>query len=1167
MKRSFYKLICLSSFLFIAQWGGGLLTAQEMAAINSEPLLISSSNQTSLQQKNDLDQVLKTLQKEYKVFFTYSDKLVKGKKVTLPPFSGQRLETVLTDILPPIGLKHEKIRDQFYVITEKGKGRVNKREKRKARSKIKKQTKFSPVQSLSKSNAESLAPTVLPVSGTISDQSGEPLIGVNVLIKGSSLGTVTDVDGRFSLEVTNGDETLVISYIGYETQEVPINSQSVLQITLVENSATLDEIVVVGYGTQGKGKVSAAVSQVNGEDLQIDQRPVTNVQNSLVGSVPGLIINQTSGRPGQDISLRVRAVSALEQKNALVLIDGFEGSLNDVNPTDIASVTVLKDAAATAIYGARSANGVILITTKNTKRNEKMRFAYNSNYSIQSPAQTAELANSTQFMEFSNEAALNEAIRNNPGVDPSSVSLPFSNSDLSRAISGFYPETKWVDELYSENASQINQNFTIDGGTEKVGYFFNVGYLKQNGLIAGADNFQRFNLRLKVDADVTDWLTLGVNASNTNLNTDNVPGIENNNVRGRPFYPVQLEDGTYVDKGAAGGEANPVGRATSGSYDRDKQDAVNVQLYSQIKPIKDLTLEARVSYTNTNLFTEIWNTPYEFAFLDLELNRTGPNVPVNAADRNLSFRSNRIFSINTLSTARYEMDLNQQHHISLLTGLQTQQGESIFVQADRANFILPNLQDLTLGQTISDFGNTSGRGDNRTTLSYFGRLSYDFLSKYLLEFNFRADASSNFGPNNKWGYFPAVSVGWNIAEEGFLSDARFVDVFKLRASWGQNGDDGSINAIENVVFNPSGTAFGGNVAPTLNLGSAINPDLKWETSEKVNLGLDLVLWRGKLGATVEYFTDKRSDIITQLLTSVEGGLDGVLDNVYDAKSWGWELELSHSNKIGQFNYFANTNLTYYDSEITNTEGVSPLNNSNTNFQDIGLPVFGNWYGYETDGFFDSQSEIDASTIDQSSVVSQGDELGRYLGAFKYIDQNGDGIVNTDDRVVLKENTSDNYRIGFNLGVSYKGFTLSSRFYGVLKGYQWWRNGTNLNPFTGDVAPFVYQMNTWRPDNLDAIFPSATASNIIPFNQNASHLIQNNAYVKLKNISLGYSFDQDVLDKLKGLTGLDIYFSVENLGVIWANNPSFDTGWDPEFQTGTFRYPLPITASIGANVKF
>ncbi len=947
--------------------------------------------------------------------------------------------------------------------------------------------------------------------------------------------------------------------------------------------SVLDEVVVVGYGTQGRGKVSAAVSQTDYEALQIDKRPVTNVQTSLVGAVPGLIIRPESGEVGQNIDLQVRAVSALESRNALILIDGFEGSINDINPNDIESVSVLKDAAATAIYGARSANGVVLITTKNTARNEKLSATYSFNFSRQTPAQTAELLNSLDFMEFSNEATLSEALRNNPNADPNSISLPYSEDDLARARSGFYPETKWVEELYSENANQFNHNLSLAGGGQRVGYLLNFGYLDQDGLAVGPDNFQRINLRVKVDADVTDWLTVGVNAFNTNSNLHRASVVQGDNVRGKPFFPIRLADGTYVDKGAAGGEPNPIALAKSGSYDKTKRDALNAQLYGRITPLENLAIESRVSYVNSNQFREQWSNPYPFTVLDLELNPTGDIIQPNPADRNLAFRTDRIYTLNTLTTANYEFSLPNRHNFNVLVGFQSQEGESSRFDAERANFILPNLQSLSLGQVINGLGNSSERGDNRTTLSYFGRLAYDLDSKYLFEVNFRADASSNFSANNRWGYFPAVSAGWNVAEEGFLDNVNWIDVLKIRASWGLNGDDGEVIAVEKVDFNPNGAAFGGSVVPTLTLGDAVNQDLKWETSEKINLGLDVVLWRGKLGFTGEYFVDNRSDIITELLTSVEGGLEGVLDNVYDAKAWGWEFTVTHENTIGSVNYFADVNLTYYDSEITNTNGVSPLSTSAANFQDEGLPILGNLFGYETDGFFDNQAEIDAyvsadgTPIDQSAVVTQGDDLGRYVGGFKYVDQltedtDGDGVpdapdgvIDADDRVVLKENTGDNYRIGFGAGVSYAGFTLSARFYGVLRGFQWWRG--SLTPFTGDRASFAYQRDTWRPDNLDATFPQATASNIIPFENNVSHLIQNNAFLKIKNINLGYTFNQAVLNKLGIIKGLDVYLSVENLGVIWTNNPAFDFGWDPELEIDDFRYPLPLTASIGANVKF
>lgn len=1118
-------------------------------------------------QEAGLEEIFEAIENKTNYNFLYDKKLLKNTSNVSINHQKATVGEILMDISKSLDLKFKQINET-----------INVRKKEKSDS----------------DQAQVIVIQTVTVTGLVTtDEDGSALPGVNVMVKGTATGTVTDVDGNYSLEVPGAETLLVFSSVGYVTEEVTVGSKAVIDMVLVPDITALEEIIVVGYGTQKNHTVSVAVSQVDSEELEITKRPVTNVQQSLIGSMPGLIINQTRGEPGASVDIRVRETSALSNKNAMVLIDGFNGSLSDVSPNDIATVTVLKDAAATAIYGARGANGVVLVTTKNTRRNEKLSLSYSFNHSRQQPAATPEISNSLDFMEFSNEATLAETLRNNPGTDPATVSLPFTNEEIDRARSGFYPETQWVDKMYGENAGQTSHNININGGSEKTGYLINLGSLNQNGLVVGSDNLKRYNLRMKIDTDITDWLTLGTNASITNRKIENVPVAEGYAVRGRPFFPVQLEDGTFVNKGAAGLD-NPVGNAQSGSYDKTNRDALNLQLYGQIKPIKGLVIEERVSITRSNSFREIWETPYEIAVLDMELNQVGDNIPAPAGDRRLLMRSNRQYTLNTLTTAKYNLLFNDQHNINVLVGLQTQDGESVQVEAERLNFILPTLQDLKLGQEISGLGNSSEHGGNRTTMSYFGRAGYDFNGRYLAEVNFRADASSNFGPNNKWGFFPAVSLGWNMKDESFMKQLDFIEIFKLRASWGQNGDDGSINVIENAPFEPTGASLGGVAIPTLRLGNSLNPDLKWETSEKINLGIDLDIFQGKFGMSVEYFVDDRKDIITVQQTSFEGGLiytdnngnefHGLLDNVYDAKSWGWEFDLSHKNSIGEFSYFATANLTYYNSEITNTEGISPLDNGTESYKDIGLPIRGNWYGFEVDGFFDDQEEMDAyvdqngDPIDQSAVAS-GDAYGRYLGGFKYRDQvtvdtdnDGvpdakDGIITADDRVVLRTNAGDNFRAGFNLGTSYKGFSLSARFYGVLKGLQWWRSGQVTKPFTGDVASYVYQTDTWRPDNQDAMFPQATASNILPYESNVDYFIHDNSYIKLKNINLGYSFDMNLIEKLKFINGLDVYVSVENLGTIWTNSPSYDFGWDPELGTGNFRYPLPLTMSFGVNVNF
>ena len=620
------------------------------------------------------------------------------------------------------------------------------------------------------------------ISGTIADLSGQPLPGANILEKGTSNGTQTDFDGKFSLSVSNSNAILVISYLGFKTKEVSINNQATLAVVLEEDTASLDEIVVIGYGTQSSKNVTQSVVQVNAEDLDVDKRPVANLQNALVGSAPGLnVIQSSGGRLGGGINIRVREASALGTRDALILIDGFAGNITDINPNDIASVSILKDAAATSIYGARGANGVVLVTTKNTKKNEKLSLTYSYSHSFQSPAKTADLLNAEEFIEFANEAEFNEGVRN--GQDPLSITPIFSDEMLQRARDGFYPNTNWIEELYSETASQVSHNLTINGGSEKTGYTVGMGILDQDGLLVGPDNLKRYNLRLKIDSDITDWLTLGVNASYTSRITDNVPNLEGNSSRGRPFFPVRLSDGRFVDKGAAVGNPNAIGRALSGSFDRNERDALNLQLYGKITPIKNLTLEQRVSITKRNNFRRIWNNPFEVTILDeLTLDEVS-TTPIQSTDRNIELRGSSGYSINNLTTLTYDYSINNEHNFEAFLGFQSNEGEFQEVRASRFNFVLDNVQDLTRGLEINGLGNNSERAFDRATISYFGRLTYNYKSKYLLAASFRNDESSNFGSNNRSGFFPAASIGWNIDQENFLKDS-FITGLKLKASWG-----------------------------------------------------------------------------------------------------------------------------------------------------------------------------------------------------------------------------------------------------------------------------------------------------------------------------------------------------------------------------------------------
>ncbi|MEM8894833.1 MAG: SusC/RagA family TonB-linked outer membrane protein, partial [Bacteroidota bacterium] len=817
------------------------------------------------------------------------------------------------------------------------------------------------------------------ISGTVTEaETGEPLIGATVQVKGTDIGNITGIDGSFELVVPDDAELLVISYLGFQTKEVRIGDQSSFDIVIQQDADLLNEVVVVGYSTQQTYKVTSAVQQVSSEDLEIDKRPVSNLESGLFGSVHGLILEQSNGQLGTDIDIQVRSVASINNNDALILVDGIESSIQNINPNDIASVSILKDASATSIYGTKGANGVVLITTKEGKKGENLSVTFNTNFSWQAPGNTAQMLNSQQFMEAFNAARFNE----NPNLG-----VLYTDEDIARAASGFYPETNWVDELYNETATQSSQNLSVSGGSENTSYKMSVGYLSQDGISQGPENLEIITFWLKLDSDINDWMTIGANVFNANRTLNRVPVATNNGLRGQPFYPVRLDTGryagTYVFKGSTSNEENPIAKANSGSYDERISDELNVQLYTKLYPFEGFSLEGRVSYIKTTEARTMWDNPYEFIFLEEEdLSLTGPPVPFTPEDRSLQERNSNSRRVNTWLLANYNRTFGDGHNFDALGGFQAESEEGSIVVASRQGFILDNLQSLGLGTSVDPdlpFGNDSQVDDadflaERSVVSYFTRLSYDYNGKYLAEFSLRADASSNF-VNNRWAVSPALALGWNIHDEMFMSNLSWVNVLKLRSSWGFNADD-NIEVLnsdlvanrEVVDFNPSGIGFGTEVRPTILLDNAINPDLTWETSEKFNVGLDLAFWEGKLTFNGDYFIDNRRDVIAAVQTSIEGGLTtvnedgeilgGILDNVYDARSSGWEMALGHNNKIGPVDVSAGVNFSYYNSELL--EGPDQIfvdDDGNDKILGPSTPILGSLYGYETAGYFNTEEDI------------------------------------------------------------------------------------------------------------------------------------------------------------------------------------------------------------------
>ncbi|MEI6865055.1 SusC/RagA family TonB-linked outer membrane protein [Flavicella sp.] len=1011
-------------------------------------------------------------------------------------------------------------------------------------------------------------------TGTVTDINGQPIPGVNVLEIGTTNGTLTDFNGAFSIQPLIQNATLSFSYIGYATKKLSINNKNNVNIVLEEDISYLDEVIVVGFGTQKSSKIVSSVSQITSKELKIDQRPVTNIGSALIGAVPGLMLTNSSGGPGSTPSIQIRGTSTLDSDaELLVIIDNFEGSLADIDPQTIESVSVLKDASAVAIYGARGANGVLLITTKNTSRNKKTSISYNFSSSIQSKPELPGTLNSLEYMQFQNQVV--------EGTHDQTV--------LDLASSGFYPETNWGEELYQNTAVQQSHNLTLTGGSENTGFLMSASYLTQDGLAIGDDYYERLNLRLKIDTDITDWFSTGVNALISNTTDNNVQAVTGSSLRGLPFYPIQTEDGMWVSNGTSDAGANAVATAASGSFDKTITDRVNLQLYAQFRPIKGLTIEERVSIIRTNSDNKDWDNTFSIVSLDYADPDSYTNLDsenrsymyATTGGRTLSVSSFTQTKIRTLTSATYETEKGN-HYMKAFVAMQTESGESDYFMTGSSDFLLDDI--ISLGQgaiidvSIGDYGNYEFRGGNQTTLSYLGRLNYSYSDKYLFEATIRADASSYFLSENQWGYFPSVAVGWVASKENFLKDVDFVNILKLRASYGSSGDDSGLGSVTQqlVNLNNAGYPLGGQSNSALYVPSFVNPSLIWETSTVFNIGVDASLFNGKLHFEADHFRNKRTDIISLIKgTAFEYGFGDAQGNPYDVDSWGWELMATHRNKIGDFGYSISGNINIYDNEISYIQE----NATDPNFQ-VGQSV-NDRFGYETDGFFANQEEIDSNVAsDGTSQINQTGVGDAYIGGYKYVDQltidtNGDGvmdasdgIINSDDRVILDDNSASNLMFGFNVGFSYKNLSLSARFYGTFDNKQWLNANNSVQPFLGAGVPYSYMTDVWSTTNTDALFAKPTdIGPLQPYNANISHLLIDSEYIKLQNITLNYDFDKTILDKVPFVKSMNMYVSAENLGVIWTNSPLYDNGWDPELGVSAVRYPLPFTTAIGLNIKF
>jgi TonB-linked SusC/RagA family outer membrane protein len=712
----------------------------------------------------------------------------------------------------------------------------------------------------------------------------------------------------------------------------------------------------------------------------------------------------------------------------------------------------------------------------------------------------------------------------------------------------------------------------ITGGNEKTSYYLGLGALDQEGIVRGSDDFKRYNLRAKLETDVNDWLTVGTNTSWTNRTADNVKIDTGRGFRAAPFFPSKTEDGLFV-VGLGGDSSNPIMTSQSGSYNLLEVDIFETQLFAKIKLLKGLTFEEKVSFKRSHVNTESWKDAVGYVTLEVDDSGYTDEIHVSptSTDRKLSYESKKNLRITTQSFLRYKYEKND-HFFKGLLGFQTEENRTEGFSAGTFDFLNGSLQDLDLGaQADPDIGGGKGSKSSASEwsiVSFLGRLNYDYKSKYMAEVSFRYDGTSRFADSKKWGFFPSVSLGWNMRNENFMQDVEMLDMLKLRASWGQLGDAFKVgqNSIYQTMNQNAGYVWPDGTRPGIATGSASNPNITWETATVMNFGIDASFWKGKLGIQSEYFINNRTDILGTPDVAKEFGLGAPAQNVRDVRSWGWELSISHKNKIGKLGYEVLVNLSDQKNKVTDLGSTTP--DIGNRILDKGYAIDAH-YGYRSDGLITSPEDLN----NYVSTYSLDGPLTPYVGSVKLKDISGpegvpDGVIDAQyDREVIDDNYN-HYLLGGRIALSYEGFEVSAIIEGVLDREIYFSGAQSTMAFSGGTGtPFTFQRDAFNPESPDAkaIMPIITPD-LVNYDY-SDYWIRKANYVRMKNISLKYTFNKKLLKKVKFFNEANVYASIENPFMIWTNYFAHDYGWDPQLSPGAVNYPLARTISFGLNVRF
>ena len=992
------------------------------------------------------------------------------------------------------------------------------------------------------------AQTRLKVSGAVSDSNG-PVIGAAVMEKGSSNGITTDANGRYELTVPS-NATLVVSCIGYTTQEVAVGGRAVINFALAEDTEMLEETVVVGFGTQKKVNLSGSISTVNVNKLT-ESRPVVSIGNALVGMAAGVNVTSGSNAPGNDnATIMVRGRGTLNTATPLIIIDGVEAAINSVNPQDVESMTVLKDAASSAIYGSRAANGVILITTKKGKAGH-VKVDYNGYVSLENirvPSVLRPVSNYADYMEYLNEGYANAG-----------MAAQFSQEKINEWRNGtdplMYPNSDFITDNFSTGVAQ-NHVLSVSAGSDRMRLYGSLGYLNNPGVLPNSGQ-TKYSARVNFEVDPTKWLTVGSNINGyvSDLDMGANPSFEYV-ASSSPGMTYRFPDGRF------GGIENPEDdpQSSANNLQRSRYTTKGTDITNNISSRFFGTIRPFNGFSITGSYTYQFNDKQRNTspnFIDLWSYRTNSIVTSGTGKTSATNANTKVIRKYGDLVARYENNFfDERFGFSLMAGASTEAYRSANFSATRYDLVSETLTAISAG--TGDMS-ASGSSSEWAMNSYFGRINLSWDNKYLLEGNFRADGSSRFLEGRRWGYFPSASAAWRISEEGFMKDSIF-DELKLRVSYGGLGNNSVGNYEAQAMYVTQNYSLGDAVAVGMAQTALANANLTWETTYVSNIGVDFGILRNRLTGTVDLFNKDTKNILISLpAPAVHGTASIPTQNAAEVQNRGIEISLGWQDHKGDFSYSINGNFTYVKNKVLKFKGED-YSLSGANYIKEGLPI-NSQYLYRFDRII--QTEADMKIVEDMLAANPAafNTTGKPgYGDMLYKDINGDGIVNNDDKEIVSDGPNPKFYYGLNIALAWKGFDFSTLINGVGGVSQYWQDGyknTSNVCFGCSINKYVAE-HAWRQGRTDATYPKLNYKD----NKNTQYsdfYLQNMAYLKIRNVQLGYTIPQGITQKI-GIDRVRFYGSLENYFTFTKFR-----GFDPE--VSGFNYPTMKQALFGVNITF